>query len=105
MRRKTFTRHPARRLLAIPQVVYSPTYKQIFSNNIDRFVARSDIVLIVPLDVEYPEIIFRTNIIKEDKRPTYIAGALFLITFVLFLIILVLFILEKRKHQCKVTYS
>jgi hypothetical protein len=81
------------------------TYKQIFSNNIDKFVARSDTVLNVPLDVEYPEIIFRRNVLKDDKRPTYIAGALFLITFVLFLIILVLFILEKRKHQCKVIYS
>jgi hypothetical protein len=76
----------------------SQIYKNTFTDNLNNFVARSDIVLNVPLDVEYPELMFRAIALKYAIIACIIACVLFLILFLLL-------ILEKRKHQCKVRFT
>jgi hypothetical protein len=76
----------------------SKTYKDNLIDNLNSFVSRSDVVLNVPLDVEYPELMFRANALKYAIISSIIACVLFSILFLLL-------ILEKRKHQCKVRFT
>lgn len=67
-------------------------YERELTDNLNSFVSRSDIVLNVPLDIQYPDLMFK----KIALKYAIIASV---IGFVILLILFLLLILEKRKHK------